>query len=88
MESRETVIRANPADARAAALRASSDPLVVRVTSHPVASTSMATSSSMPFRSSGSPPVSLIFCTPNCWKALASVVNSSKLRSRLRLRKT
>ncbi|MNL67285.1 hypothetical protein D3C87_1918520 [compost metagenome] len=81
--SRLTVTRVSPAAFRSAALRASTLPLVVRVRSsgRPAGVRSAAswpTRFSRCLRSSGSPPVSRIFSTPNCVKMPARRLISSK----------
>ena len=64
-ESSETVTRCRPASARRCAMRASSAPFVVSVTSlMPGSGARRAISSSTPRRTSGSPPVMRSFSTP------------------------
>src|SRR5579872_421394 len=87
-ESRLTVTRSSPAARSAAALRGSSEPFVVSVRSRtPSMSRSMATSRSISFRSSGSPPVSRIFSTPWATNRPVRRTISSKLSSSARGRK-
>ncbi|KAG0919236.1 hypothetical protein G6F32_016265 [Rhizopus arrhizus] len=80
--SRLTVTRVSPAAFKAAALRASTLPLVVRVRSSGRPSgvrnwASWPTRFSMCLRSRGSPPVRRIFSTPSCVKMPASRLISS-----------
>ena len=84
--SRLTVTLDRPAAFSALALRASSEPLVVSVTSsgrhrHCAARISIATNSSMCRRSSGSPPVNRSLVTPCAANTRARRVISSKLSS-------
>jgi len=81
-ESRLTVTRRRPAAASAAALPASSAPLVVRAMSWtPSTAASIATSLSGSRRSSGSPLVNRSLRTPRPAKTRASRVSSSKVSS-------
>ena len=81
--SRLTVTRCRPAALSDCALRASSEPLVVSVRSNCLPSgvrsaASCAIRPSTSLRSSGSPPVRRIFCTPCATNTLAIRVISSK----------
>src|SRR2546428_2714184 len=79
-ESRLTVIRLRPAAARAFAFCASREPFVVSVRSRSPRAASFSTSRSRSRRTSGSPPVSRIFCTPRPTKIRTRRSISSKVR--------
>jgi hypothetical protein len=84
--SSETVTRRSPASASAAAFCGRSDAFVVSVRSRP-SSASIAISRSSSRRTSGSPPVMRIFCTPSAAKTRAVRAISSNESSSRRSRK-